>query len=71
MWWVLTELAEEPESGYIMGDNIFSFLTNVTVNITELGDVMLCSVLGFNRPCRGTRIRVDTGWLDDNGESVL
>jgi len=54
-----------------MGDNVFSFLTNVTMNFTELWDVMLCSVLGFNRPCKGTRIRVDTGWLDDNRGSLL
>jgi hypothetical protein len=66
VWWILTDLSEEPESEQMLGDNIFSFLTNVTLSITEIGDVMFCSVLGFNRPFRGTRIRVDTGWLDDN-----
>jgi len=55
----------------MLDDNVFSFLTNVTVNITELWGVMLCSVLGFNRPCRGNRIRVDTGWLDGNRGSLL
>jgi len=55
----------------MLGDGIFSFLTNVTLNITELWDVMLCSVLGKSRLFRGTRIRVDTGWLDVDRDSLL